>query len=550
MRTHKGLKILILGLDGATFDVMDPLFEKGQLPNLRSLMKEGAWGKLRSTIPNMSAPAWGAFMTGKNPGKLGVYDFYTYDPTKYSFFEPSLITSAPLAGQTLWDILGGLDYRVGVITVPVTYPPWEVNGFMVSGYPCPDTHRNYTFPGQLADVISECCNFRADLGRTASPEEIADVGYEMMSTRTSLALRLLKERPCDLLCLVLGATDMAQHLFWRYSAPVAPEHNPDQGQYGDMIPKIYRRADDCLGRLLRETTENTLVFVLSDHGGGPAPTKEVNTNYWLRDQGLLRTGRTRQMVSSVQRSGLRFLKRTIRRWSKARAILPQAMRHRVRQVSFNVASVVWSATQVYRFPMSPPAEGLVINMVGRQPQGVVRPGQEYESLRTSLIERILQLRDPETGEPIVEKVFRREELYNGEHLGRAPDLVVLFKSAYMGGNGLDAPLLTPHRIGHINGQHSLDGILMATGRGIKRDYHLLSAHILDVTPTILYALDAPIPRDMDGKVLQDIFEESFLEDRPIRYGEPLGPSRAPEKDLTAEEQESMREKLRSLGYLS
>lgn len=550
MSSKKGLKALILGLDGATFDVMDPLLRQGQLPNFRKLMDEGTWGKLRSTIPPVSAPAWGAFMTGKNPGKLGIYDFYTYDPMRYSFLEPSLITSAPLVGRTFWDILGKLGLRVGVITVQVTYPPWAINGFMISGYPCPDSKRNYTYPAELADSLTEPYNWSADVLRTATLEQMAQEGYQMMARRTSLALRLLEERPCDLLCLVLGATDMAQHYFWKYSAPASTDGVTDKGRFSDVIPKMYRTADECLGRLLQVTTEDTLILVMSDHGGAPAPTKEVHINCLLKSLELLRLDPRKRLTSSVQGKVVRFMKRAIRRRAKVRALLPQAVRHGVRKVSFNVASIDWASTKAYRFPMTPPADGLVINVVGRQPQGVVKPGQEYERLRRDIVDQLLQLRDEETGKAIVERVYRREELYNGEHMAKAPDLVVLFAEGYMGGKGLDAPLITPHSVDKVNGQHGLDGILVARGKGIKRSYHQQGAHILDLAPTILYALAAPIPSDVDGKVLESIFEKSFLRGQAIRYAEPLAASGRPKKALTPEEEETMKEKLRSLGYLS
>ncbi len=550
MAKTAGLKALVLGLDGATWEVINPLAAAGQLPNLSRLMERGTSASLRSTIPNMSAPAWGAFMTGKNPGKLGVYDFYTYDPTKYSFLEPSLITSAPMAGQSLWDILGRLDYRVGVLTVPVTYPPWEVNGFMISGYPCPDTQRNHTYPPELADEISECCNWRADTQRTATLEELARMGEQMMVQRTDLALRLFQKQPCDFLCLVLGATDMAQHYFWRHSAPGRDGQVAEDGPLSDVIPQIYRQADQSLGRLLEICGPDTAVIVLSDHGGGPAADRAVNTNVWLRRMGLLQVAGDKQLMASLSRRALVLVKKRFRRWIRIRNWLPDTLRHRVRQVSFNVASIDWSKTQAYRFPMSPPAEGLVINVAGRQPQGIVQPGQEYERVRSRLIEQLSGLRDETSGEKLVSAVYRREDLYRGEHAHRAPDLVVLLTEGHRGGTGLQDPLVTPYPLGQVNGQHTLDGILVAAGPEFKEDHRLEGAHILDLAPTILHALGVPVPQDMDGRVLTDLFVQDYLQDHPVQYSQPLGPSAAPEGELTAEEEETMKEKLRSLGYLS
>jgi predicted AlkP superfamily phosphohydrolase/phosphomutase len=549
MNKKNGLKVLIVGLDGADFEVMKPLLRNGQLPHIQRLMDSGSWGKLRSTIPNMSAPAWTAFMTGKNPGQHGVYDFYTYDPRTYSFLEPHIITSAPLVGQTFWDILGRLGYRSGVITVPVTYPPWKMNGYLVSGYPCPDTQQNYTFPPDLAEGMAECCNFPADMKRTDSLNEISEDIYRMMSVRTSLGLRLLEERPSDLFCLVFGAIDAAQHYFWGSPDGKSDEDGRPGAHDGDVISKMYRGADECLGRLLEAADEDTLVFVLSDHGGCAAATWEVNTNVWLRELGLLKLNKGKQLASSLQRSAIQTLKRSIRRWNRIRALLPRNIRHKVRQVSFNVSAIDWPATKAYRFPMSPPAEGLVINVAGRQPEGVVPPGKEYERIRENLITQALQLQDEKTGRPLVKEIYRREELYSGEHLDKAPDIVIVFESGYMGGRDLDHPLITPHVTGRIKGQHSLDGIFIAHGHPFKRDFHLQGAHILDFSPTLLFTLGVPIPEDMDGKILVNMFESSWIDRHQVEYTASSGSAEEPQKEVSDQEKEMMKEKLRLLGYL-
>jgi predicted AlkP superfamily phosphohydrolase/phosphomutase len=376
------------------------------------------------------------------------------------------------------------------------------------------------------------------------------MGEEMMIQRTDLALRLSRERSCDFLCLVLGATDMAQHYFWSYSAPGTDRRAAGGEFLGDVIPRIYRQADRCLGRLLEVCGPDTAVIVLSDHGGGPAADRAVNTNVWLRRMGLLEVARERQLMASMSRGVLQLLKKRIRRWIRIRNWLPDTLRNRVRQVSFNVASIDWSRTRVYRFPMSPPAEGLVINVAGRQPQGTVQPGKEYERVRARLMEQLQELRDEATGEKLVSAVYRREDLYSGEYAHRAPDLVVLLKEGYRGGTGLQGSLVTPYLLGQVNGQHTLNGILVAAGPHVRRDHRIEGAHILDVAPTLLHALDVPVPEDMDGRVLDQLFTEGYLQSHPVRYSRPLGPSGPPEVALTEEEEETMKEKLRSLGYLS
>jgi predicted AlkP superfamily phosphohydrolase/phosphomutase len=238
------LRLLVIGLDGATFDVINPLITQGRLPALATLMAEGATGPLRSTIPPVSAPAWSTFMTGLNPGKHGIFQWRTYDPTKYTCLDEQLMTSSRLAGRTFWDILGNSGYRVGAITVPMTYPAWAVNGFLLAGYPCPDAKRNYTHPPSWADELTESYNFSVDQYVQMPEDVIWREGLEMLKRRTSLAIKLIAEEHVQVCVVVLGEVDRAQHDFWKYTDPRFPAYRTAQGQrYRQVIAEHYQVAD-------------------------------------------------------------------------------------------------------------------------------------------------------------------------------------------------------------------------------------------------------------------------------------------------------------------
>ena len=172
--TKSGQKLLIIGLDGATFDLALPMIEKGEMPNLGQLLAQGTAANLLSTVPPVTGPAWSSFMTGKDPGGHGVYHFRAIDPTQYDQANETLVTSRSFQGPTFWDILGEVGHRVAVVTVPVTYPPWPINGVMISGYPCPDTRNNHTYPPEFADQLPDPLNFDATFYSTATPEAVAE----------------------------------------------------------------------------------------------------------------------------------------------------------------------------------------------------------------------------------------------------------------------------------------------------------------------------------------------------------------------------------------
>jgi predicted AlkP superfamily phosphohydrolase/phosphomutase len=142
-------KVIVIGLDGATLDLILPWVQKGLLPNFQRIIKKGIWGHLTSTIPPFTAPAWTSFMTGKNPGKHGIYDFMVREPGTYT---SSSVNASFCDADSLWRIIGSEGKKVGVINVPMTYPPEEVNGFLISGMLTPSNTDTFSHPGNKETV--------------------------------------------------------------------------------------------------------------------------------------------------------------------------------------------------------------------------------------------------------------------------------------------------------------------------------------------------------------------------------------------------------------
>src|SRR6266704_516865 len=255
-----GTKVLVIGLDGATPELVDRWVEEGKLPNLEKIMKQGVYGKLRSVYPPISPAAWTTFATGYNPGKHGVYDFRDYDPKRYSFFADTIVDSHAFAGKTFWDIIGAAGHKVGIVTVPCTYPAWPVNGFMVSGYPTPDSGKNYTYPPELGNTMPQ---FTGDAAFFKSAETHALL-KEMQRTLhlcADVSIEQMNKDDYAFFVMVVGATDRAHHDWWKYIDPEHPAYTKDDAEkYGDLIEKTYFASDEIVGKFLDAVDENTTVL--------------------------------------------------------------------------------------------------------------------------------------------------------------------------------------------------------------------------------------------------------------------------------------------------
>jgi predicted AlkP superfamily phosphohydrolase/phosphomutase len=545
------LKLVVIGLDGATLDIIRPLVETGSLPNLKHLMRAGTWGPLRSTLPPVTAAAWSTFMTGLNPAKHGIFQWRTYDPTKYTNLDERVVTADRLAGRTFWDLLGGAGYRVGVITVPVTYPTWPVNGYMVSGYPCPDTRRNYTYPPEWGETLTQSYNLSVDHYLNASDEQILRDGLDMLRRRTDLALDLASKGKIDVCVIVLGAIDRAQHDFFKYTDLRFPAYHTAPPEFREAINRHYEVADEQVGLLLETLAPDGVALIISDHGGGPHPPRYFHTNAWLRAHGWLATRKGGAVsTTNLFRHGIQAVRQWLPFEEKLRRMLPAAIVNQARSYTLNIANVDWSRTRAYRFPMYHPAEGIEINLKGRQPQGCVEPGIEYEQLVGDVMRALRDAHDPETGGAIVQEAYFKEEIYGGPHLDIAPDIVFVCHPSHCTGVELGSDFTDPVDLNSLqkyNGVHTMDGILFAYGKGIAHGKEIIGAHLADIAPTVLHLAGLPVPKDMDGRVLTEI----LTEDRaaiPIEYVEAEG-GRAMQVELTPEEEADMLEKLRGLGYV-
>ena len=562
-------KVMIIGLDGGTFDLIKPWVNEGKLPNIARLMHSGAYCSLRSTIPPMTFPAWNTFMTGKNPGKHGVFDFMERKPGTY---ELRIMNAQHRKSDTIWKIASNYGKRCAVIGVPVTYPPEEINGVMISGFDAPFVDDRIMYPRELYYELKEkvgvyivTASFSKYLRKGQIDKALKSL-YEAIDRKANTAKYIFKRDGWDLFMIVFGETDAAVHHFWKYHDKNSPQRN---GNYHkdlgfDPIFEIYSRVDTHIGELLGMVPEETTVMMMSDHGGGGAGNKVIYVNRFLETQGLLKFNMLPVMTHINK--GLDKLKASIVvafpvKRLKSLLFNPKSMGLKW-ESKLRFSFVDWPHTKVYAAE-TPYYPNLRINLKGREPDGIVEK-HEYRDIVNRAISTLHEWRDSETGNRIVRKAYSREELYDGDYVENAPDIIVdwdfdngysyLSKPSFVSRQGVPIERISAREIEKSAfmirhaGTHRDEGIFIIAGKNINRgEIKGTEIGITSLGPTILYLLDIPIPRDMDGKVLLCCFEEEHI--KPPLFQDMAPQRTAPDYQYTEEETEEVRKKLARMGYL-
>jgi predicted AlkP superfamily phosphohydrolase/phosphomutase len=570
-------RVLVLGLDGATWSLLRPWIDQGNLPNLGVLQREGVSAVLRSTLPPITSAAWTAFSTGKNPSGTGIYDFYSREPNTY-LVRP--VTRLQVNGISLWKQLSHYGRKTIAINVPMTYPAEnDPNILMIAGIPAPHAHsQGFTNPPDLFE------RFQVDRDRYRITVRLPD--YEnrwmelisdlkkMVRERLSVA-EILIQKEWDLFFVHFYATDIVQHAFWRFIDINHPQY--DEGNavmYGNGLLEIFSEVDRALGKLLKQVDlGHTMIFVMSDHGFGPNACT-IHINRWLQDMGFLRLypplTRLAWKLSKILLSKLGLpSERMIGKGMRLLGFIPglvlpmgiqlgmiRALQHLLshsprwsnllylwdyRQM---FEGMNWKRTRAYSIGTT----GLIhVNLRGREPQGVVSPGREYEDVRDAIAAGLLSLTD-RNGQKLLDRVYRKEEIYHGPLLYEAPDLIPL--SETMGCYFypfLDREGIVTEAESFRTGNHRIDGILVVNGPSIKKKQRMDKINLMDIAPTILYALGVPLSRDMDGSVAQEIFEPQFLAEHPIQELK-IKELSINDRTLSTDDEVQMAKKLKDLGY--
>jgi predicted AlkP superfamily phosphohydrolase/phosphomutase len=496
-------KVFVLGMDGLTFDLLIPWVQEGRLPHFAQLLKEGSSAQLVSTIPPTSPPAWTSAITGVNPGKHGIYGFIKgLGSDSEGRLAPTFLTSQDRSADPLWVILSEQERRSVVINVPSTSPPDEIDGIMISGFPhVSPTY--FTYPPEYRLKIPD---YRTDpWGREISGGEehvlLKDLN-DVTDRRAEVVFKLLEEEQWDLFFVVFTITDKVQHYFWKFMDPKHPDWDPEKARlYGDAILKTYQRMDQLLGQLRSYLDDQTTLMVMSDHGFGPVYTLVNSQNF----------------IDQLDLPG-----------------------------EFGV-----EATENFG--------GTFILTTQQEPSTDAKTRRAYVQTGELLKKELEELRDPVTGQMVVQKVFHSKDIYWGPHLDRAPLYVALENEGYLFFNWhrtqdkkIFLQKTSPLFSKAFSGYHAMNGVLIMAGANVRQGANNFDAQLVDIAPSVLYLLGEPIPQEMDGKILEAPISQEYVASHALdaRWTRTSKPRQAVGlADSTEAINRYIEEQLRAIGYV-
>jgi predicted AlkP superfamily phosphohydrolase/phosphomutase len=500
------LKAIIIGLDSASPHLIDKWIDK--LPNLKRLYEKGVHGVLESIVPPSSVPAWQCFATGKNPAKIGNLGFI-YIGRNLQIMHGK---TTPDMG-CIWDICSQSGLRVGVFNVPGTYPPYAVNGFMVSGFPVPPG-KAWSYPAELMKKLdSELGGYEADVP-LAKPSEMkgGEKAYlsevERLHWKSVESARLLLEWfPLDLFVMTLQGLDMVQHDFWHYM-------NDPKSPYANVVMDWYVKMDEAIGKLTQATNEDTYILVLSDHGSAPV-SSTLYINELLRSQGLLASNgnggensRSNESYRKIRQLAIKHVPtnivRTLYNLSPGFISNKLTLSAEMERVLLDlVRSIDW--TRTLAFSTGGHEAAIYVNSHPDRPAELSDPASRSEVVR-KICNLMSDLTDPTSGEKVQSVFHFGEDVFKGPFQSEAPDLCVeLFER--------DEKVQVNPRLGsrkmwstnsHFSATHVRDGVWALAGPQVKPGI-IRRAGILDLTPTLLSGLGLKGSDDSDGRILDSIF---------------------------------------------
>ena len=533
------MRTLLLGLDGATFTVLDPLMDQGVMPFLKEFLAAGARAGLRTIVPALTPPAWTSMVTGRKPGRHGVFDFFR--PESAGSRHIRFFASTDVGCDTIWTLASRSGRRVTSLNFPAMFPPPKISGYVVPGWVPWRQLRLACWPEDLVERL------KGNVPEFNQRELAMDIKLEGKATEGVAAnneyipwidLHIRRERnwfdifrylhqadPADLTGILFDGVDKLQHLCWRFLRPedARPLHYKWEFAVREHCLEYFRQLDHLIRGICELAGPETTVIIASDHGFGP--TWEVfYLNAWLARKGYLEWARDGAAAGDEQ------------------ATLG------VNQVARHTYLLDWTKTTAYA--TTPTSNGLhiAVNRNGNEP-GI--PPEQYEGLRERLIRDLEQVKDPKTGERVVREIYTREQIFPGPHMDVGPDLTLVLRD-----HGLISILPSRKIVGKrksVAGAHRPVGVLGVRGPGIRAGLKLEEVSILDVAPLALYAMGLAAPAGVEGRVPAGLYKESWLRAQPIAPAAPEAPEAASTEiqaaAMSAEDEAEVLERMRELGYI-
>lgn len=522
---------LIIGWDGAPFTEVQRWLDEGRLPNLAALADNGYFGPLE-TVPYVMSPcAWSTFLTGKNAGKHGVFDFYANDFREGQYFRNPIDATARKEPE-LWDIFNAQQQAVGSINVPVTYPATEMDEFMIGGVLSPGVNDpQFAYPSDFLSNYDGLDDYLIDLdfGKHDNREDFIDRVHEMVDRRTELILHCIDQgKDIDALLAVFTSPDRLAHYFWHFQDSEHPYRQTESDEaletYRNVVRELFEKLDEKLGLIVdryeQQYGEPLNVAVVSDHGMDSLEHMFF-VNQWLAQEGYLVFKDSEEEIDASE--------------------LPE-------QKQYVFGKVDWEQTQAYSIGK---AGDIYLNLEGREPDGIVSPDR-YEEVRSEIAEDLRDTVDPRTGEPIVDYVSPREDLFDGPYVDTAPDLLVSLLDGYYSLGYLfeDKVFMRNDRedTPFVSGIESGSGIVCQSGPAFAQRDEPVEFGLVDYVPTLLHALGLALPPDTDGNVVTELVADSQRGSDVLTLSGDQGELSRPGGSERTGTAESVKERLEDLGY--
>lgn len=532
-------RTVLIGLDGATFTILDPLMRDGVMPFLRGLAESGARAELRTIIPALTPPAWTSLMTGRRPGHHGIFDFFQRESAASHYLR--FASSNEVKCETIWSMASRQGLKVTALNFPLMFPPRPVNGYIVPGgwmpwkqlrlacHPADLYDRLKALPGFNAREIAMDMSVEAKALEGCRDDEYEDwINFHIRHEEHWFEILnyLMQDDPSDLTAIMFDGVDKLQHLCWTYLDPsyAAGLTTQAQLQVRALCLEYFRRLDGVLAQIVAAAGPTANVVIASDHGFG-ATVEIFNVNTWLEQNGYLVWNDEARAGHDGGLLGMSDLARYAY-W------------------------LDWSRTTAYA--ATPSSNGIHIVRAGQRDDAPGVPAEQYARFRAELVAKLRAFTDP-TGQPVISHVWTREEAFDGPCSDLAPDLTLEMRDGGLVSILPSDGALRPRD--KVSGAHRPNGIFFAAGPSIRSGTRLNELSILDVAPTLLYSLGLPIPAELEGRLPEEIFDPALLQSQPVRREtvaepDPVGVGAATVHPVfDAEAEATVLARLQALGYI-
>ncbi|MFH1538796.1 MAG: alkaline phosphatase family protein [bacterium] len=544
MNKNKKTRLLVIGLDGGTLDLLLPWAEDGRLPNFARLLRGGAHGTLLSTLPALTPPAWVSSYTGVNPGTHGIFDFFRIDSQQ----KLHLVNARDVKTPFFWQFMNQQGISTGLVNAPITYPPQPLDGFWVSGIGSPGVKSSFTYPESLRDKLVSRFDYKIRFDRLVmfygTNRQRLRTFFDEADRRARASEHLLKTFRPDVFFHVFDHVDVLQHYFWKHMDETHPRHR--RGPFKNAILNFLRAVDAHIGRFMEAAAPDANVVVYSDHGFGPLHY-DVFTNKVLADAGMLTA---KNAPAAIRKHTRHLMRRRANKVAYQLGLRPRKKSSKPPPVDNDAPHIDWTRTRAY-FP-SLPGQHIRLNLAGREPNGIVSPGREAEQTIRELKRIFEGLEDPRTGQKVVLKAYEPHEIYSGPHVPDAPDLILETNPIYLFAKGFRRKTFSNSIFKDMldrSGYHRREGMVIISGPGVRSGARLPDSDIADIAPTLLHLAGASVPSHMQGRVIAAAFEKE-PEVKLFDYDASREKGKADSTGVyTKEEEKAVKDHLRRLGYM-